>query len=785
MKYTVSAPGEPDSSANSPRKGPIVNISAGMSGRLVLVIVLLSAAVVALAVAMLVLTSTRLSGVARYHQEEGYTCQTDECVISAARIIKSLDTTADPCEDFYQFACGGWIENNPMPEEYSQWDQFRALRENLLHTIREILDDKDTALTPKPLSQARSLYKTCLDQDALEKLGVAPLLKIIRSIGLPEVPFGPESPQAALDTVPAPWLNVVTKTQRNLGASVLFNLYVAEHPRNTSKNVISLDQASPGFSERYLLDPTRFSKEVKLYEEYVKDMIELLVTNVPGAKINASAVAQEVVEFSKMLAHVTTPVEERRDLHSQAQEMSINDLQNISDSKLDFSKNNPSRLDWAQYMREVFHGVNVTIDLDNDLVIVMDTKYFQKLAELLQKTSPETIDRYLWWRIFSSLAPLTLKQFRDLASDLAQKVMGHSAQTPRWRSCASSVNANFGMAISFEYVKRHFHEDARQKALEMVNDIHVAFEEMVHNLDWMDDSTKNRTLEKAHAIRPFVGFPEWLLYPGELERYYHGMEVVDGELFSTYVGLASNAAKRMLEELAHQPDRNKFISSPTTVNAFYSPVLNSITFPAGLLHPPFYGLGLEALNYGAIGAIMGHELTHGFDDQGRQYDLHGNLKQWWSNETLHEYNHRVQCIIDQYGKYHVQSLGSNFTVNGVNTQGENIADNGGLREAQRAYGYLKARQIRLARTRKGLADLEPSLPGLSHFSHKQLFYLGFAHMWCGTSTLGALKSTVVDGVHSPNRFRVVGTLSNMQEFSEAWHCPAGSPMNPHNKCILW
>ncbi|KAG8222300.1 hypothetical protein J437_LFUL001842 [Ladona fulva] len=639
----------------------------------------------------------------------------------------------------------------------------------------------------------------------MESLGVEPMLKVLKRLNMPTGPPGDAGHSIAADFDP---LAIIAKAQRVLGLSVFLGFYVSEDLRNTSRNVMVLDQVSPGFNERYLLDPVRFATEVREYRVYVEDMVRVQLVRIPQSsnviapsidapeiKKAASEFADEILAFSTQLAKIITTSEQRRDVNSLFHELKASELQNLTDSQLtESAAGEGMRIDWTQYLSKVMENTDVKLDFDSDFLVVLDVTYLQKLANVLSRTKRSTIIRYLWWSIFSTLAPLTVQDFRDLGFRFSQRVLGLSQRSPRWKGCTGNVNSNFGMAVSFMYVQEYFNEKKREKvespydlliggsqydcfvtkALEMVNDVRGAFEEIVKELQWMDEGTKGRTLEKLEAMRPFIGFPGWLLTPGELEAYYEGAEVIEGELFETYIRLSEASLRRALEDIRRTSDKDRWITAATTVNAFYSPILNSVTFPAGILQPPFYGLGLESLNYGAIGAIMGHELTHGFDDQGRRYDKNGNLRMWWSRETLVEYERRVKCIVDQYDAYPVKQLGGNFTVNGVNTQGENIADNGGLREAYRAYQKFRARHPQ-----------EPLLPGLAEYTHEQLFFLGFAHMWCGHATDGALRSRVVNGVHAPNRFRVMGTLSNMKEFAEAWGCPAGSPMNPKNKCILW
>ncbi|XP_060814401.1 neprilysin-11-like isoform X3 [Bombus pascuorum] len=480
-------------------------------------------------------------------------------------------------------------------------------------------------------------------------------------------------------------------------------------------------------------------------------------------------ISEDIRDTTKNMMMIMATPEQRRNVNHLIYDVTINEFQLMTDLHV-------QQWNWTRYLEAVFDDTNVTINTESERVIVMDLQYLQKLPKLLATTPSATIARFVWWNVYSAIAPLTSQQFRDLGFKFSQKVFGLKEKTPRWKICTGNVNVNFGMALSYIYARKHFDDNARQKALEMLLDIKAAFEQMVAELDWMDGETRARAYRKLHAIRPFVGIPDWLTNSTKLDKFYEEKNVVPGRLFDTFLMLTDATVKKSLNSLREKPDKNRWISTGTTVNAFYSAILNSVTFPAGILHPPFYGNGLQSVNYGAMGAIMGHELTHGFDDQGRRYDENGNLQQWWSNETLQRYHEKVECIIKQYGNYHLPELGdnNNFTVNGVNTQGENIADNGGIQEAYKAYQRFRIRNTnRLA------------LPGLANYSQEQLFFIGFAQVWCGSYTNGALKSKLIQGVHAPNHFRVIGTLSNNADFAKAWNCPVESPMNPSRKCILW
>lgn len=686
-------------------------------------------------------------------------CISEECVGTASRILQALNKEVEPCQDFYEFACGGWIKKNPVPDWATSWDQLAKLREQLITDLRDLLEEDDTEDLPKSVKKAKALYRTCIDTDKLEEEGVKPIERMLEKLNLPPRP--PTEGSANFS-----WVVTAGRGRRMLGLSVLLSVQVAEDVRNTSRNRVVIEQVAPGFSERYLLLPEQFSHEIEQYHKYVKSMI-----SIADPETDAEKFADDIITISKSLAKIMTPVEVRRSGTHLFHEVSMDHL-------IQGSSGGPAQWkdhDWEQYMKLVFANTSVVLDPKTDRIIVMDLPYLQKLSVLLSETKPVLIEKFLWWSAFSTVAPMTLSAFRALGFEFSRAVFGLQQRSPRWKSCATNVNANFGVALSHLYVKTHFHDASRKKAIEMIEDVRQAFAAAVEQLEWMDSSTRVRTLSKLRAIRNFVGFPTWLLTRDQLDKHYKHAEVVEGNLFETYLKLTSAAVKKSFESLREKPDRNRWVATATTVNAFYSATLNSVTFPAGILQPPFYGNGIEAINYGSIGAIMGHEVTHGFDDQGRRYDEEGNLKQWWSAATLEHYHGRVQCIIDQYSKYHMPQL-PNYTVHGFNTQGENIADNGGLRAALNAYSLF---------TRRNPGASRVTLPGLPQYKPEQLFFLGFAQIWCGNSTVGALKSKLVEGVHSPNKIRVIGTLSNSKEFADAWHCPRGSPMNPEHKCVLW
>jgi len=306
----------------------------------------------------------------------------------------------------------------------------------------------------------------------------------------------------------------------------------------------------------------------------------------------------------------------------------------------------------------------------------------------------------------------------------------------------------------------------------MISNLKAAFKKLVDESSWMDADTKIIAGEKVDAMREFVAYPDWIRNTTALENYYHGLEVDAGDHFRNIRNAAAFSSVEEFKTLRNKTDRTKWLIHPSIVDAFYQTEYNSITFPAGILQRPYFAKGrIEATNYGGIGGVIGHEITHGFDDQGRQSDKDGNTVQWWTEETLQNYLTRAQCFIDEYSN---RTIASGTHLNGVNAQGENIADNGGIREAFLAYGYYVA-----------VNGEEARLPGLEQYTAEQIFFISYANVWCGSDTKEGLENQIVTDPHSPSYFRANIPISNSEDFHRHFNCPVGSAMNPAERCVLW
>jgi len=358
-----------------------------------------------------------------------------------------------------------------------------------------------------------------------------------------------------------------------------------------------------------------------------------------------------------------------------------------------------------------------------------------------------------------------------------QKLTGQSVKLPRWKICVGQLTGSLPHAVGSLYVSKYFDQKSKASAQEMVREIKNQFEEMVMNVDWMDYDTKERAREKAKSMVEHIGYPSELTDIRKLNSLYDGLELSESEYFENGLKLSlfrTNYAFSKLRESVNKTDWERH-GNPAVVNAFYSPLENSIQFPAGILQGVFFNSNRPSyLNYGAIGWVIGHEITHGFDDQGRQFDKNGNLVNWWNPNTTRRYMNKAQCMVKQYSNYRVAEAG-NLSINGINTLGENIADNGGIKEAYNAYNYWAVS--------KGEESL---LPGLN-FTQRQLFWISAANVWCSVHRPQALEMSILTGAHSPDRYRIVGTFSNIPQFADDFQCRRGSKMNPRveDQCTVW
>jgi len=642
----------------------------------------------------------------------------------------NMNMTANPCVDFYQYACGGWMAENPIPADQSRWGTFEQLADQNRTILRGILE-KASVDDPKrtPVEQKiGDFYASCMDESGIDKLGIQPLdpeLKRIDAI---------QSKDQIVDELVHLHL---------IGVAVLFNFYASPDFKNSTQNIADVDQGGLGLPDRdYYFKPD--AKSVQLREQYVAHVRKMLeLAGEPAAK--SAADADAVMHIETALAMGALDRVSRRDPNKTYHKMSIKELEGLSPS-----------VDWPKFFAGL--GTPTFSDLN---VSVPD--FFKDLNQVLANTRVADLKTYLRWHLLHSEAPLLAKPFLDENFHYYGQILTGTTQLePRWKRCVRATDDDLGFALGQKYVEQNFPPGAKARVLGMVQEIETMLGQDIQSLDWMTATTKQQAVVKLHAVTNKIGYPDkW--------RDYSGVKIVRGEAVGNDERATEFEVRRGMSKIGKPVDRGEWTMTPPTVNAYYSPLQNNINFPAGILQPPFFDNRKDAaVNYGAIGSVMGHELTHGFDDQGRQFDAEGNLQNWWTTDDAAEFEKRAQCFIDEYSAF---TPVDDVHLNGKLTLGENTADNGGVHLAFMA--LMKS------------LENTPQPAKIDGFTPQQRFFLGYSQVWCQNVRPEASRMRAQTDPHSDGRDRVNGVLGNMPEFREAFACHAGQPMVHAPACRVW
>ncbi|CAK8671256.1 unnamed protein product [Clavelina lepadiformis] len=680
-------------------------------------------------------------------------CITRPCVQVANRIIEDLDERVDPCEDFYQFSCGGWEKKNPLPIGHSRWSTFNVLNQKNQAIMKNILEANTTSESSSE-KKAKLFYKSCLDLDSINKLSTTPLIDIIAEIGGWSI--SGEWNQSDFD------FNKSLELMAPFSLFPFFSMDVGPDSKHSNSNVVIVSEGGLSLGERaYYVNKTIDDDHMlSAYLEYMTDVGSLL----SGDRNDTRRQMHEILSLEKEIAEIMVPREQLRDESKNYHRMNMSDLLELAGS-----------VDWIRIFQKSFKELaNVTIGL-NEPVITSTKSYLEKFSAIVYKTPKKILNNYLVWNFASTFVGTLGQPFLDAQNKFHKVQLGSDMNCiERWHQCVGLVDKVLGEPLGRLFIEHKFDTTSKVSAEKMVTAIKSSFQENLNSISWMDAKTKEIAAEKAAAVEDMVGFPDDILNITYVDGEYEKLILSpSASYFDHYVDYVKFVTMKELQSLREPVKRNEWSLTPPTINAYYSPNKNVIVFPAGILQPPFYRDGFpQAINFGGIGIVVGHELTHGFDDQGRQYDLNGNLNDWWEENTLKEFKKKAECMIEQYNDYDVNG----GKVNGNMTIGENIADNGGMRLAYNAYKKWKEMN--------GSSEAELVLPALN-YTDEQLFFIAFAQLWCNVNTPERSKELLLNDVHSPNRFRVIGTMSNSPEFAEAFKCPAGSKMNPVKKCVVW
>ena len=640
-----------------------------------------------------------------------------------------LDKSVDPCTDFYAFACSKWEAQNPIPSDQPAWGRFNELQERGQYIVRDILE-KYSNNDPKrdPIEQKiGDYYQSCMDESAIEAAGTKPLENEIQAIA------GLQSKEELAKEA--------TALQRD-GVDVLFSFDSTPDFKNATQVIAETDQGGMGLPDRdyYLKDDAKSVELRKQYADHVQKMFELL----GDAPDKAAAEAKTVMDIETALAKGALDRVSRRDPNKVYHKMTVKELADLAP---DFN--------WNVYFEGI--GAPPTQSLN-----VTEPEFFKTLNTTLKATSLEDWKTYLRWHVLHTAAPMLPAKFVDENFNFYSKTLaGTKELSPRWKRCVRFADGDVGEAIGQKYVALTFGANGKERTLKMVDALEKALGDDIQNLPWMGAETKKQAIVKLHAITNRIGYPDkW--------RDYTPLKIVRGDALGNSLRSNEFAFQHDLNKIGKPVDKRDWPYPPMTVNASYNPLQNNITFPAGILQPPFYdNKADDAMNFGGIGAVIGHELTHGFDDQGSQFDPEGNLRNWWTPQDKQEFDKRTACVANEYSSFNAVD---DVKVNGKLTLGENTADNGGLRIAYMALlNYYGGKE-------------PPAADGLTA---KQRFFLGFANVWCQNRSDAYSRMLANLDPHSPGRWRVNGTVSNMPEFREAYHCKADATMVRQDACRVW
>jgi len=647
--------------------------------------------------------------------------------------VSSMDKTVDPCVDFYTYACGSWMKNNPIPPDQSSWSAYGKLQDENLAQLRTILEEasKGGAQKDAITKKIGDYYASCMDEAAIERLGATPLAPELKRIA------DLQSKESL-----AEYLATSQYPTAIFGSGSLFTFRSDQDAKNSSEVISEADQGGLGLPDRdyYLKDDPKSQELRKAYLAHVQKIFELLGDKPEVATAEAATVLRIETELSK--GHLTRV--ERRDPQKLYHRMSVQELAKLSP---EFS--------WKTYMAK--SGLGAVESLN-----VVVPNFFQTMSATIEKESLPDWKIYLRWHAAHNAASNLSSAFdKENFNFYSKTLRGQEQLPPRWKRCTNDVDTDLGEALGQAYVAKYFSPEAKLGAVKMVKEIEAAMQSEIQALPWMGAATQQQALTKLHAIANKVGYPDrW--------RDYSALEIERGDEIGNTERAAWFEFHRQLAKIGKPVDHGEWTMTPPTVNAYYDPQKNDINFPAGVLQPPLFSAKSDAApNYGNTGGTMGHELTHAFDDEGSQFDEKGNLRNWWTEADRKAFEQRAQCVVDQYSGY---TIIDDIKINGKLTNGEDLADLGGTLLA-----YLAWKEDTKNQKLDPVDDLTPA----------QRFFIGYGQSWCTNDRDENKRLRATVDPHSPEKYRANGVVSNMPEFREAFHCKQGQAMVRESICRVW
>ena len=644
-----------------------------------------------------------------------------------------IDTSADPCTDFFQYACGKFSKYYPIPSDRSGYGTGSLMADRNEYVLHAMLEKAAAGGAERTANEQKigDYYASCMDVDAINRRGLQPVQGELERI-------------AALQNKSE--LPALLAHFQLINVNAFLGFGEQQDFKDATRQIAVLDQGGLGLPERdyYFRTGDAAEKTRAQYVQHITNMMKLM----GESEAAAAADAQAIMQLETALAKVSMDITSQRDPNNIYHMMAVTDLQKLTPN-----------LQWSRFLTDV--GLPSVAQLN-----VTNPDFFKGLNSLLDATDLKTIKTYLRWQVIHAMPGTVLpKAFDEEDFDFySRKLRGQPEQRARWKRCVQATDGALGEALGQVYVAQEFPPASKEATLQMVRDIESAMDRDLDTLDWMSAETKVRAKAKLHAVADKIGYPDhW--------RDYSNLVVKRDDAFGNSERAVVFENVREFNKIGKPVDRGEFGMSPPTVNAYYNPSMNDINFPAGILQPPLFDpKATDAENYGHIGSVIGHELTHGFDDEGRQFDANGNLTDWWTPEDGKKFVEKADCTVNEYSAF---GVAADAKVNGKLTLGENTADNGGLRLAYMAFlEDAKRKNLNLSEKQDGYNPL-------------QQFFLGYGQSWCGEMRPEQARLQVQTDPHSPRQFRVNGVVQNMREFGEAFGCKTGQPMMPQNACRVW
>jgi putative endopeptidase len=650
---------------------------------------------------------------------------------------KLMDTSVDPCVNFYQYSCGGWLKQNPIPADESAYGRFSELEEENRLVLKSILEKAAAGGSGRSPNEQKigDYYATCMNVEAVNEAGLKPLQPLLDRIAA----------VTSKDELPE-----LTAYLDGIGVNSLFAFGSEQDYKDATQQIAEVDQTDLGLPEKGYYE-RKDDKSVELRNQYVAHVARIFAL-LGETKEQAAKDADTVLKVETALAGFSLSDVERRD------PASLYHMMNLAK----FDSSTPA-FNFVRFLRAAQAPPVESLN-------VAEPAYFAGLNQLLASTSLDEWKTYLRWALIHHLPGTALPQELDKEKfAFYGKVLdGQPEQKTRWKRCVSVTDDALGEALGQVYVAQRFSPQDKQRTLKLTQDVEAAMGRDIEQLDWMSAATKAHAEEKLHAVANKIGYPDkW--------RDYSSLTVTRGDALGNALRAAAFEEKRDIAKIGKPVDRGEWDMSPPTVNAYYSPQMNDINFPAGILQPPFFDHSQDdAVNYGSVGSVIGHELTHGFDDEGRQFDGKGNFENWWTPPDAKQFTERADCVVNEFNGFVAVD---DLHVNGKLTLGENIADLGGLKLAFLAY-LDRAQKAGTDLQQKGSAEYGGLTPD-------QQFFVAFGQHWCENVRPEDLRLGIETDPHAPAKFRVNGVVLNLPEFQRAFACKTGQPMAPVNRCTIW